>query len=162
MTPGWKTTSNTYKYSSHTKYCTSLRMTQRAIITPSVSTGISQAEDDCEEVLIIELGQFLKLSEWMRIQFPSLKDYKKINRSGTLSRFQKHLLSFQGCFSTCCLRNRLFSKKVYTLWQKSTNIFQPVTADGSSKDRGHLFVTHQTLKKIMRIWDRALKRFGAS
>lgn len=49
-------------------------MIQRAIMTPSVSTGINQAEDDCEEILIIELGQFLKLSEWMRMASSSCSE----------------------------------------------------------------------------------------
>lgn len=43
-------------------------MTQRAVMTPSVSTGVKKAEEDgCEEILIVQLGQFLKLSGWMRM-----------------------------------------------------------------------------------------------
>lgn len=49
-------------------------MTQRAIMAPSVSTGVNQAEDGCEEILIIELGQFLKLSEWMRMASSSCSE----------------------------------------------------------------------------------------
>lgn len=43
-------------------------MPQRTVMTPSVSTEVNEAkEDGCEEILIVQLRQSLKLSGWMRM-----------------------------------------------------------------------------------------------